>query len=207
MRAAGTRAIDGHEIRQQGRSDMAHTAREAVAVFSSEQTLEAAIDDLERHGFDRAEISLLAGEGTVEKKLRHRYRRVEQAEDYPNAPRLSFVSDQSVHEAEGAAIGFPLYIGATTATGIAVAAGGPISAAIGAALIGGSLGGLIGGLLAGWIGAERADFIDSQLAQGGLVLWVRTRDAAHEKKALDILAKHSPHDVHIHAVPDWALDS
>lgn len=186
---------------------MSNNVREAVAVFDSETSLEAAIDELESHGFDRAEISLLAGESTVEQKLGHRYRRVEEVEDNPEAPRLAFISDQSVHEAESAAVGFPLYIGAATATGIAVAAGGPISAAIAAALVGGGIGGLIGGVLAAWIGKERADFIDTQIAHGGLVLWVRLRDADHETKALDILGRHSAHDVHVHEVPDWALDS
>ena len=186
---------------------MSHTVREAVAVFHSETDLEEAIDDLESHGFDRAEISLLAGEDTVEAKLGHRYTRVDEVEDNPEAPRLSFVSKQSIHEAESAAIGFPLYIGATTATGIAVAAGGPISVAIGAAVLGGSLGGILGGLLAAWIGTEHALTIENQLGHGGLVLWVRTRDAAHEAKARDILGKHGATDIHIHEVPDWALES
>ena len=186
---------------------MTQTAREAVAVFHSETALEEAIDDLERHGFDRAEISLLAGEGTVEAKLGHRYNRVAEVEDDPQAPRLAFVSNQAVHEAEGAAIGFPLYIGATTATGIAVAAGGPVGAALAAALIGGSVGGILGGLLATWIGHERAAAIETQLGHGGLVLWTRTRDAAHEAKALEILGRHGAEDVHIHDVPDWALES
>lgn len=184
---------------------MVATAREAVAVFDSEEALEEAIDDLERHGFDRAEISLMAGESTVEEKLGHHYRRVEDVEDDPVTPRQSFVSRQSVHEAEGAAIGFPLYIGAMTATGVTVAAGGPVGAAIVAAIVGGGVGGALGSVLAGWIDTAHAGYIDRQIDHGGLVLWVRLRDDAHEQQALEILRRHAGHDVHVHDIPASAL--
>ena len=38
--------------------------------------------------------------------------------------------------------------------------------------------------------------------RGGLLLWVRTRDAAHEDRAKKILSKHTAHDVHVHGLPD-----
>jgi hypothetical protein len=146
---------------------MAHTVREAVAVFDTEQQLEAAVDEIESHGFDRAEISLLAGEDTVEAKLGHRYRRITEAEDDPNAPRLSFVSRQAIHEAESAAIGFPLYIGATLGTGIAAAAGGPIGAVLAAAALGGGIGGTLGGFDgSGWAARGRHRAIPSAARPG-----------------------------------------
>lgn len=36
------------------------------------------------------------------------------------------------------------------------------------------------------------------LDHGGLLLWVRTPDAAREEKARAILAKHGGRDVHVH---------
>ena len=47
--------------------------REAVAVFETAETLQAAIDELLISGFNRAELSLLAGEHAVEEKLGHHY--------------------------------------------------------------------------------------------------------------------------------------
>lgn len=184
---------------------MARTAREAVAVFDAEDTLEQAIDDLERHGFDRSDISLLAGEATVDEKLHHRYRRVEEVEDNPDAPRLSYVSRQAVHEGEAAAVAVPLYFGAMTATGVAVAAGGPVGAAIVAAIVGGGMGGALGSILAAWIDTAHANHIDRQIGHGGIVLWVHVRDHDHETRALEILRRHSAHDVHLHDVPEDAL--
>lgn len=52
--------------------DQGATLREAVAVFDSATALEQAIDTLLSHGFDRADLSLLAGESTVARELGHR---------------------------------------------------------------------------------------------------------------------------------------
>ena len=79
---------------------MAKTIREAVAVFDDAATLEKAVYALETHGFDRAAFSLLAEEAAVERKLGHRYRRVAEMEDEPDAPRETFFSKVSRAEAE-----------------------------------------------------------------------------------------------------------
>jgi hypothetical protein len=45
------------------------TIREAVGVFDSPDKLQEAIDDLMSSGFDRAELSLLAAEETVDQSI------------------------------------------------------------------------------------------------------------------------------------------
>jgi len=52
------------------------TIREAVGVFHEWNALQAAVDELESSGFDRAELSLLAGEQAVQDKLGHVYEKV-----------------------------------------------------------------------------------------------------------------------------------
>jgi hypothetical protein len=42
------------------------------------------------------------------------------------------------------------------------------------------------------------------LNHGGLLLWVRTCDAEHEHKALEILRCHLAEDVHLHEIPQRA---
>ncbi|WP_036281838.1 hypothetical protein [Methylocystis sp. ATCC 49242] len=54
--------------------------REVVGVFTDADTLQAAIDELMSSGFDRAEISLLAGEKAVDEKLGHKYKKVTELE-------------------------------------------------------------------------------------------------------------------------------
>tara|TARA_R110002110_G_scaffold415612_7_gene652323 strand:+ start:132566 stop:132793 length:228 start_codon:yes stop_codon:yes gene_type:complete len=52
------------------RLDRQSPRRAAVSVFDSENALEQLVEDLESHGFDRADISLLADESTVEENAR-----------------------------------------------------------------------------------------------------------------------------------------
>lgn len=174
--------------------------REAVGVFDDAETLQAAVDELESHGFDRAELSLLAGEKTVEEKLGHIYQRTTELEDDPDAPRASFVNAESLGAAEGGLIGGFLYAMGVAAAGSVVASGGALAAILGAGAMAGGTGALIGTVLALLVGEHHADYLQTQLDRGGLLLWVRTRDAAHEAKATEILAKHSAHDVHIHGL-------
>jgi hypothetical protein len=86
--------------------------REAVGVFHTAPEMEAAIEELEEHGFDRAEISLLASEETVREKLGHRFYDAKSLEDDPKVPRTAFVSTESIGDAEGALIGGLMYVGA-----------------------------------------------------------------------------------------------
>ena len=73
--------------------------REAVGVFKSAETLQDAIDDLLIAGFDRAQLSLLAAEHTVDEKLGHKYRRVTELEDEAAVPRCCYVSTESIGDA------------------------------------------------------------------------------------------------------------
>ncbi len=175
--------------------------RETVAAFKDVAELEAAIDELLESGFDRAEISLLASEKAVEEKLGHYYEKPVEIEDDPDAPRVAYVSKESIGAAEGALIGGPLYVAAVTSAGLAIAAGGPLAVAAAAAVIGGGAGALIGAFLAGYVGKQYARHIEEQLEHGGIVLWVNLRDAAHEERATQILRKYAVADLHVHEVP------
>lgn len=177
------------------------TVREAVGVFTTPATLQDAIDDLLSAGFDRAELGLLAAERTVDEKLGHKYRKVAELEDDATVPRTFYVSPESIGDAEGALVGGLLYVGAVAAAGAIVATGGTLAAAIAGAALAGGTGGLIGSVLAKLVGDHHALHLQEQLDHGGLLLWVRTRDPEHEKRAAAILKKHTGRDVHVHALP------
>ncbi len=177
------------------------TIREAVGIFKDAENLQAAIDELLESGFHRAELSLLASEHTVDEKLGHRYRKVSSLADDPVVPRAAYVSPEAIGGAEGGLIGVLMYVGAVAAAGAIVASGGTLTAVIiGAALTGGA-GGFIGSILAKWVGDDHALHLQEQVDQGGLLLWVRTWDAADEDRAVGILKKHLGQHVHVHALP------
>lgn len=169
---------------------------EIVATFHASEDLESAVDELLSSGFDRAELSMLAGAESVVRKLGHYYRPVDEMADDPAIPRAAFVSTAAIGDAEGALIGGLVYIGATVATGMAVVAGGALAATITAALLAGGAGGLLGSVLARWVGRHHASHLQEQIENGGLLLWVRAWDAADEAKAMEVLRNHAGDCVH-----------
>jgi hypothetical protein len=177
------------------------TTSEAVGIFHSSENLQGAIDELLSSGFHRAELSMLASERAVEEKLGHHYKRVSALADDPTVPRAAYVSTEAIGGAEGGLIGGLMYVGAAVAAGAIVASGGTLAAAIAAAAAAGGAGGLIGSILAGWVGGQHAEYLQDQIDRGGLLLWVRTWNVDDEKRAVDILRKHSGDEVHVHALP------
>lgn len=168
---------------------MSQTIREAVAVFDDEKSLEAAVYDLETHGFDRAALSVLATEEAVQAKLGHRYSNVREMEDEPDAPRETFFSRVSRLEAEYLPAPMLAAMGALALTGVGTGLAILVAAGTGAAL-GAGLGRLMH--------EHHATRISEQLARGGLVLWVNLRNQEEETKALEVLQASNAHDVHVH---------
>jgi len=170
---------------------MSDPIREVVAVFDDAETLESAVFDLETHGFDRAAFSLLANEDAVERKLGRRYRRIEEMEDEPEAPRETFFSRVSRLEAEFGLAPALAFIAALAvgigATSITV----PILVAAGS-------GGAIGAALGRMVHRHHAERLQEQLERGGLLLWVNVRNPEEERKAITVLKAHAARDVHAH---------
>lgn len=176
------------------------TTTEAVAVFHSVEDLTAAIDALLSSGFDRAYLSLMAARHTVEAKLGHVFTQVADLEDDASVPRIAYISTESLGDAEGGLIGGLMYLGAVVAAGAVLASGGTAATAILATVLTGGGGGAIGALLARTLDSHHAHYLQEQLERGGILLWVRTPDAAHEARAREILAQHAGGDVHLHSL-------
>jgi hypothetical protein len=60
--------------------------------------------------------------------------------------------------------------------------------------------GAAGALLGRIVAEDQASFLDAQLARGGVLLWVRTQDAAAERRALEVLRRYSEY-VCLHDLP------
>ncbi|WP_308910498.1 hypothetical protein [Pseudokordiimonas caeni] len=180
--------------------EIAVTVEEAVGVFDHADWLQAALDDLQEHGFMRHELSVLASDKVVEEKLGHIYRRAEDVEDDPQVPRTVFVSDETMGEAEGGLVGLPLYAAAMTATGLVVASGGTLLAALLAATLAGAAGASLGALLANRLARHHADYIEGQIGRGGMVLWVHLRSSERAELAKEILSRNGARDIHTHKI-------
>ena len=176
------------------------TWTEAVAVFHDAYAFQAAIDELLMRGFDHAELSVLASERAVRDKLGHDYTSTTDLEDDPDVPKVDYVPDESVGNAQGGVIAMAAYFPAVIGSLAVAASGGTLLGAVAVAAIAGGAGATVGAALAKLIGSAHAKHIDEHLRHGGLLLWVRTHDAEHEERALDVLRRHSGDDVHLHTM-------
>ena len=178
-----------------------HPAREAVGVFRDFETLRAAADELLTSGFERADLSLLADHRTILRKRGRLYASMREAGDDLEVPFRPYVAGDSRVEIEAFAVGISVYAGAMTGGIAGAAAGFGIWPLVGAVALAGAAGGLIGGAIAYLLESRNARVIREQLADGGLLLWVRAADPTHEQHALEILTRHAADDVHVHELP------
>jgi hypothetical protein len=172
---------------------MSDQVREVVAAFDGVEMLENAVADLEARGFDRAAFSLLASERAVEQKLGQRYRRVEEMEDNPKAPRETFLSWASRLDAGYGLAPALAFVGA-------VAVGIGLQTAMLPILIAAGSGATIGAALSQLIHHHYAELLSEQIQRGGLLLWVNVRNREEELKAITVLKAHHAHHVHAHSL-------
>ena len=171
---------------------------EAVGVFDSFEDLQRAFYDLRMVGFSRYDISLLGGQEAMREKLGKGYWKARDLEDNPEAPRAAFVSEEAMGELEGAIAGGFFFLGSYIAMAAMLTPASTLAASIAAIAIGGSPAAAIGTLLARRVGYHHKDYYSGQIANGGILLWVRVADKDKEKLAVDILKGHSGRDVHVH---------
>lgn len=178
--------------------------KEAVGVFRDANALEAAVDELEVSGFDRAAISVLATDAQATQQVERFYRTVRDIEDSGRTPHGSFVSRDSRTEGEASVVGLPIYVGGCAGAAAVAAAGGALALAFAGALAGGLAGAGLGAIFAAAIARHHAANVREQLDKGGLVLWVNVPDAEAEKRAVTVLNKMGAKDVHVHEIKhDW----
>jgi hypothetical protein len=172
------------------------TIREAVAVFDDPEKLERAMSDLQSHGIDRANLSLLA-HGSL---ANHLPRNPERLADDPNTRREAAVSDTDFRQGQVLGTSLAATIAAFAAAGVSVATGGVAAATAVAAVAAAGGVGAVGALFGRKLREDEAAFLDAQLARGGVLLWVHTPDAPTEQRALEVLHRYSSH-VRLHDLP------
>ena len=177
---------------------------EVVGLFHSAKDIQAAIDELETHGFDRADLSVMASEDAIGEEFKGAYVSIRDLEDRPDVPTIAFISRESMGAPEGAILGAFMYIPAIIGGVAVVASGGSLAAAMAAAAIGTGAGGAVGGILARLVDRKYAQQIEEHMARGGLLLWAAARDKSHEQNAIAIMRRHNAEDAHVHVLPALA---
>lgn len=172
--------------------------REAVALFSDERKLQAALAELTRRGFGTERFSLLASCDAIEAKLGHRFRKVADLEDNARVPRVAFVPKEIEQGSENSLIGALTYVAASF--GLILASSGGLAPMILAATAAGGTVASAGEALKWLVGHEHHRVYEEQLKCGGLLVWVRVDNDQEAKSAVEILRRHSGGDVHLHTL-------
>ena len=184
----GTRRVDG--TRREA------TAREAVGNFQDERSLEAAVDELQGAGFDRYDISVVAGRRSFEFKFGAMYSNVAELENDLETPTAVFVGRGERTQAKAAIVCGLAYVGAVGVYEV-ISSGGTSATAYWAAGLAGGIGGIIGCWISKLIEQHHTEYVGQHLVRGGLLLLIRTTDFAREAKACQIMTCHAALDVHI----------
>ena len=176
------------------RTDTA-VVREAVGVFAEADKVHEAIDDLLASGFRHEELGLLAGEYTVRQSLGDFYTQTNQFADSVDAPTTAFVAKEKagVH----ALLGSLFFAGSTAGAGAAVASAAILGGGLVAAVAGAVAIGAVGAVLARVIHESDAEELEEQVEEGHLLLFVRVRDAAAEKRGIEVLQQHTSIEVKV----------
>ncbi len=178
---------------------MSETLREAIARFDDPEQLEAAVSDLQSHGFDRADISFLAREGFLGEHAAPSGP-ARTAAERPTVKREAPIESTDVQQGRVLATSTAALVAAFAAAGFTVATGGAAALAAGLAAAAGLGVGAAGAALGKAAGNSEQNFLDEQIQRGGVIVWVRTRDGGAEERALDILRRHGGVDVRLHEV-------
>ena len=177
--------------------------REAVAIFGDEASLNAAVDALIQAGWEQDDMSLL---GHADKVGEMKARAAELA-DKEDVPRTAYVSPDSAVEGVAGAVAGPAVLAGLGATAIVTTGGLALLPTIAITAGSASLAGGIGLLFARAFGRRHAAHVQDQILNGGLLLWVRAREASTDEKLLAILRENGGRHVHMHmATRSWGVD-
>jgi len=175
------------------------TLNEVVGTFATAEKLESAIDALERAGWDRADLSVLAQRTILNDEPITPAPAI--SADDAAAPRGAVVPEADVRQSRTLVASMAGVIAAFAATGATiVTGGGALAAIVGAAAAGGGAS-LLAHAAGRLVEDNHQDFLREQAERGGILLWVRLAKPEQEAEAKAILARHGATEVHSHAFP------
>lgn len=160
-------------------------SKTVLGVFDNTMQAEKAVDDLQRQGFNKEDISIVARESSARRGGRSRGD-MEASQDISGGI--------ATGSAIGGVAGLLAGVGALAIPGLGpVVAAGPIAAALSGAVTGGIAGGLID-----WgIPEDAGQRFEQRVREGKILALVRTDDSKINEAA-DILRRHGAQEVETH---------
>nr|GLK21565.1 hypothetical protein GCM10017606_23920 [Microbacterium terregens] len=175
--------------------------REVVGTVHNLELLESMVVALSAAGFDKSDIDLMASREAVLEKLPAIYADPISLAEIPDLPRRELVTRDEGTTVTGLVFGTLMSLAALGAALPVVASGGALATVLAATAAGGAAGAgiarVVRKVILGGVGAEA---LERDIRGGGLVVFVRARDAAAEERAQEIMRKAGALNVHIHEI-------
>lgn len=161
--------------------------KEIAGIFNDKIALDKAVEQLSKFGINKHDISLLAKEAHIKKKLGNDYSSVLELRDNLNVPRINFISEKSIYSREDIFITSLFYVGLVTAIIITVILHQSISVDLAIAFFAGTTLQIIAMLISGVFRKQHGDYIERKLNKGGLLFWILVDDKISNKEICKIL--------------------
>lgn len=175
--------------------------REAIAVFLDPQNLKSAVRELLASGVSRERVGLLASEHSVRESLGDFYTHTNNTNDSGEGPVTAFVDKNSNSQQQQDSLGGSLFFAGTTgAMGAVVASSAVFGGALLAALSGVVAVGAVGAMAGKIIHQSDADYLQQQIDEGHILLFVTITDQRREQEIVDLLTRHQGQNVKVHKV-------
>jgi hypothetical protein len=174
--------------------------REAVAAFDNEAALHAAVESLMQFGLRQEDMSVLGDVGKLSIVP------ARELADAGSTPQTNYASPASRTEGLAALTGGPALVAGLIAAAVAGTGGAALIPAIAVTVGSTAVGGTLGFMLARVFGRKHAAYVERQIRNGGLLLWVHSPDAGNDARIADILKNNGAKDVHFHvANRSWSV--
>ena len=168
-----------------------------TGVFNNTKDAENAYNALINRGYSSNDISVLMSNATQES-----FRTSDHESDLGNKAMEKAGIGSAIGGTAGAILGAIAAIGTVVALpGLGLVVAGPLLAALTGAGAGGLTGGIIGALVGSGIPKERAEYYESSIKEGGIVIGVTPRTQEEREVIADELESHNGHEIHGKALP------
>lgn len=174
--------------------------KDTIGIFYDENNLQEAVYNLEKAGFAKDCVSILADEATLRKQLGKKFRNVRELAYDPSTPRRRPVLSRELNFTQGLAIFLGAAVGMTATTVSAVMSAHVMSDfQMMMTMLAGSVGGTLIGLGQALImNRSHTKNIREQIRRGGLLLWVAVNGEEQERTARAILKNSAARDVNVY---------
>lgn len=168
--------------------DREEVYRNVVGVFVEGSSLEQAIAQLKKCGFEKKDLGLLAQGTAITDKLHDLYEEVSWDPDSEEQPEYQFIEKQSAKSSASAFLGGLGVVASAAVSGALVASAAVIAGPVGAATAGAAAVGGVGALASTIISETDAQRLQAFLEEGHLLLFIHPGNNSQEDEAKSLLS-------------------